>query len=231
MKKKISLRVIRRISFYYEALLKLNLPGDYYISSTQLEEITGVSCNQVRQDFFYLGISIGKQKKGYQVKKLFKELKKVLSIDTGADVIVIGAGKLGRALAEYKLFKVRNINVRALFDIKKELVGNSIMIKGEEVQVMHIDAMDKFLKENDHIKIALLTVPEQSAQALLDKMVMLGIKGIVNFTPRILKRPEKYKDVQIVNDCIGSSLYKVVYQIYHEDAENDSEPGIDRDQD
>jgi NADH/NAD ratio-sensing transcriptional regulator Rex len=84
MKKKISLRVIRRISFYYEALLKLNLPDDYYISSTQLEDITGVSCNQVRQDFFYLGISIGKQKKGYQVKRLFKELKKILSIDTGA---------------------------------------------------------------------------------------------------------------------------------------------------
>jgi NADH/NAD ratio-sensing transcriptional regulator Rex len=74
MKKKISLRVIRRISFYYEALLKLDLSDDSYISSRKLEEITGVSCNQVRQDFFYLGISIGKQKKGYQVKKLFKEL-------------------------------------------------------------------------------------------------------------------------------------------------------------
>ena len=98
MKKKISLRVIRRISFYYEALLKLDLADDDYISSTRLEEITGVSCNQVRQDFFDLGISIGKQKKGYQVKKLFKELKKILSIDAGADVIVIGAGRLGRAL-------------------------------------------------------------------------------------------------------------------------------------
>ena len=76
MKKKISLRVIRRISFYYEALLKLNLPEDAYVSSKKLEDVTGVSCNQVRQDFFYLGISIGKQKKGYQVHKLFLELKK-----------------------------------------------------------------------------------------------------------------------------------------------------------
>lgn len=214
MKKRISLRVIRRISFYYEALLKLNLPDDYYISSTQLEEITGVSCNQVRQDFFYLGISIGKQKKGYQVKKLFRELKKILSIDRGADVIVIGAGRLGRALSEYKLFKVRNINVRALFDTKEELVGNFVHVKGEEIPILHIDTLEDFLKTNTHIKIALLTVPEQSAQQLLDRLIASGIKGIVNFTPRILKRPDGSKDVQIVNDCIGASLYKIVYQIY-----------------
>lgn len=214
MKKKISLRVIRRISFYYEALLKLNLPDDYYISSTKLEEITGVSCNQVRQDFFYLGISIGKQKKGYQVKKLFKELKKILSIDTGADVVVIGAGRLGRALSEYKLFKVRNINVRALFDVKEDLVGNCVHVKGEDIPILHTDQMEEFLGQNQHIKIALLTVPEDSAQGLLDKLVDLGIKGIVNFTPRILKRPKNAKDIQIVNDCIGASLYKIVYQIY-----------------
>ena len=214
MKKKISLRVIRRISFYYEALLKLNLPDEYYISSTQLEEITGVSCNQVRQDFFYLGISIGKQKKGYQVKKLFKELKKILSIDRGADVIVIGAGRLGRALSEYKLFKVRNINVRALFDIKEDLVGNNVHVKGEEIPILHIDNLEDYINTNNHIKIALLTVPEQSAQGVLDKLIASGIKGIVNFTPRILKRPIGAKDVQIVNDCIGASLYKIVYQIY-----------------
>lgn len=214
MKKKISLRVIRRISFYYEALLKLNLPDDYYISSTQLEDITGVSCNQVRQDFFYLGISIGKQKKGYQVKKLFKELKKILSIDTGADVIVIGAGRLGRALSEYKLFKVRNINVRALFDIKEDLVGNKVHVKGEEIPIMHIEDLKDYLAVNDHIRIALLTVPEENAQGLLDQLIDFGIKGIVNFTPRILKRPSAAKDVQIVNDCIGASLYKIVYQIY-----------------
>lgn len=217
MKKKISLRVIRRVSFYYEALLKLNLPDDYYISSTQLEEITGVSCNQVRQDFFYLGISIGKQKKGYQVKKLFRELKKLLSIDTGADVIVIGAGRLGRALSEYKLFKVRNINVRALFDVKEDLVGNVVHVKGEEIPIMHIDSMQSYLKDNPQVKIALLTVPEQCAQSILDKMVELGIKGVVNFTPRILKRPDAPSDVQIINDCIGASLYKIVFQIYHQD--------------
>jgi len=214
MKKKISLRVIRRISFYYEALLKLNLPDDVYISSTKLEEITGVSCNQVRQDFFYLGISIGKQKKGYQVKKLFKELKKILSIDTGAQVVVIGAGRLGRALSEYKLFKVRNIDVKALFDVKEDLIGNCVHVKGEDIPILHIDSLEGFLQKNSEIKIALLTVPEENAQIILDQVVELGIKGIVNFTPRILKKPNNTKDVQIVNDCIGASLYKIVYQIY-----------------
>jgi len=190
------------------------LPDDVYISSTKLEEITGVSCNQVRQDFFYLGISIGKQKKGYQVKKLFKELKKILSIDTGADVIVIGAGRLGRALSEYKLFKVRNINVKALFDVKEDLVGNCVHVKGEDVPIHHINSLDSFLTENPGIKIALLTLPEENAQNLLDELIDLGIKGIVNFTPRILRRPTNAKDVQIVNDCIGASLYKIVYQVF-----------------
>jgi hypothetical protein len=132
MRKKISLRVIRRILFYYEALLKLNLPETMYISSKKLEEVTGVSCNQVRQDFFYLGISIGKQKKGYLVKKLFRELKKILSIDHGARVIIIGAGRIGQALSNYKLFKDHNITVKALFDIKPELVGTEVGKLGQK---------------------------------------------------------------------------------------------------
>ncbi|MDQ1352946.1 MAG: redox-sensing transcriptional repressor [Acidobacteriota bacterium] len=215
MKKKISLRVIQRISFYYEALLKLNLTDDSFISSKKLEEITGVSCNQVRQDFFYLGISIGKQKKGYQVKKLFRELRKILSIDRGAEVVVIGAGRLGRALSEYKLFKVRNIHVTALFDIKPGLVDTSVDIKGEEIPIYHTDRLEQYLKEHPEIKIALLSVPEHAAQETLDRLVSYGVKGIVNFAPRILKLPKSTKDVQLVNDCIGASLYKIVYQIYH----------------
>jgi redox-sensing transcriptional repressor len=215
MKKKISLRVIRRISFYYEALLKLDLPEDEYISSKKLEEITGVSCNQVRQDFFYLGISIGKQKKGYQVKKLFSELKRILSVDRGAKVIVIGAGRLGRALSEYKLFKVRNIHVAALFDIKPELVGKVLEVKSEKISIYHLDRLEAFLKGHKDIRIAMLAVPENAAQEVLDKLIKLGIKGIVNFAPRILKLPRSARNIQLVNDCIGDSLYKIVYQIYH----------------
>ncbi len=214
-KKKVSLRVIRRISFYYEALLKLNLDKNDYISSKKLEEITGVSCNQIRQDFFYLGISIGKQKKGYQVKKLFRELKKILSVDKGASVIVIGAGKLGRALAQYKLFKVRNIFVTALFDIKEELVGSKIKIGEREVPIYHMDKLSEYIKENPDVKIALLTVPESAAQDALEKVIENGIKGIVNFAPKILKLPKKSKGIHLVNDCIGASLYKIVYQLYH----------------
>jgi len=215
MKKKISLRVIRRISFYYEALLKLNLPEDSYISSKKLEEVTGVSCNQVRQDFFYLGISIGKQKKGYMVKKLFQELKKILSIDHGAKVIIVGAGRIGQALSNYKLFNDRNITVTALFDIKKDLVGSEIGKPGRKKPVLHIDQLELYLQENPDIKIALLTVPEEAAQETLDKLIGHGVKGIVNFAPKILKVPKEIRDVQVINDCIGTALYKIVYQLYH----------------
>jgi len=212
--KKISLRVIRRVSFYYEALLKLQLKENDYISSKKLESVTGVSCNQIRQDFFYLGISIGKQKKGYQVKKLNKELKGVLSVDKGAKVIVIGAGRLGRALSEYKLFKVRNIYVSALFDNKKELIGEQVETKGSTAPILDIKELDKYIQENNDVKIALLAVPESVAQEMSDKLISLGIKGIVNFAPKILRVPKDTDDIYIVNDCIGASLYKIVYQIY-----------------
>jgi redox-sensing transcriptional repressor len=215
MKKKISMRVIRRITFYYEGLLKLNISPDAYISSKRMEEITGISCNQIRQDFYYLGIAIGKQKKGYQVKKLFRELKKILSIDRGVKVIVIGAGRIGQALANYKLFRMRNIDVTALFDIKKELVGNRIGRLGEEKPVLHIDEIEEYLRQNPDVRIALLTVLEEAAQGILDRLVKAGIKGVVNFAPRILKLPQDARDVQMINDCIGTSLYKIVYQIYH----------------
>jgi redox-sensing transcriptional repressor len=214
-KKKISLRVIRRITFYYEALLKLDLPEEEYISSRKLEEITGVSCNQVRQDFFYLGISIGKQKKGYQVKKLFNELKRLLSVDKGAEVIVIGAGRLGRALAEFKLFKVRNIHVIALFDIKTEIIGKVLDVKGEKISIHHLDELEDFLGHHREVKIAMIAVPENAAQDVLDKLIARGIKGIVNFAPRILRVPRNARNIHLVNDCIGDSLYKIVYQIYH----------------
>jgi len=214
MKKKISLRVIKRISFYYEALLKLNLPQNSYISSKKIEEITGISCNQVRQDFFYLGISIGKQKKGYQVKKLFKELKKVLSIDRGARIVIIGAGRIGQALSNYKLFKDRNITVTSLFDIKPELIGKQVGKDDYQVPIMHINDLANYLQENHDIKIALLTIPEEAAQETLDMLLRVGIRGIINYAPKILKLPDEARDVHLVNDCIGASLYKVVYQLY-----------------
>jgi len=214
MKKKVSLRVICRISFYYEALLKLNLPENTYISSKKLEEVTGVSCNQVRQDFFYLGISIGKQKKGYLVKKLFRELKKILSIDHGARVIIIGAGRIGLALSNYKLFKGRNITVTALFDVKPELVGSEVGKPGQKKPVLHVEQLGPYLKDNPDIQIAMLAVPEEAAQESLDRLITHGIKGVVNFAPKILKVPREARDVQLINDCIGTSLYQIVFQLY-----------------
>ena len=79
----------------------------------------------------------------------------------------------------------------------------------------NIDKLGKFLKENTKIKIALLSVPDSVAQEMLDDLIGFGIKGIVNFAPRILRLPETAKDVHLVNDCIGASLYKIVYQIYN----------------
>jgi len=79
---------------------------------------------------------------------------------------------------------------------------------------MHIDGLEAYLRENPDIKIALLTVPEEAAQEILDKLIGHGIKGVVNFAPKILKVPKETRDIQLINDCIGTSLYKIVYQLY-----------------
>ena len=86
-------------------------------------------------------------------------------------------------------------------------------VRGEKIPIYHIDKLKKYLKENPGTEIALLTVPETSAQKVLDELVKLRIRGIVNFAPKILKLPKGARNVQLINDCIGASLYKIVYQI------------------
>ena len=101
-----------------------------------------------------------------------------------------------------------------MFDIKEELVGTTLNIRGEKIPILHTNKMSSYLKKHPEIKIALLSVPDSVAQEMLDKLIESGIKGVVNFAPRILKLPKSAKNVQLVNDCIGASLYKIVYQIY-----------------
>ncbi len=216
MKKNVSIRVIRRISLYYEALLKLDKPQDSYISSQVLEEITGISCNQIRQDFFYLGISIGKQKRGYNIKKLFDELQKILTADKGADVIVVGAGRLGCALSEYRFFRIRNINVVGLFDVKEELLDKPAVDSECKCNIYHVDRLEEFLESHPSVTIAILAVPEDAAQDMLDILIRCGIKGVVNFTPRILRLPAD-SDVILQNECLGASIYKIAYHLNQQD--------------
>jgi len=213
-RRNVSQRVIRRISFYYEALLKLGLPGDEYISSQKLQEITGVSSNQVRQDFFHLDISIGRQKKGYPVRQLLDELKKVLSIDAHAAVIVVGAGRLGCALAEFDLFRVRHIAMAGLFDIDPDGVAQRLKQPGT-IPVYHVDQLESFLATHPEARTAILAVPEDAAQTMLDRLVAAGVRAIVNYAPRILRVPPCDGPVTLVNDCIGSALYKVIFEMNH----------------
>jgi len=156
----------------------------------------------------------GQHRDRYRKRELLNELKKILNIEQGADLIVIGAGKLGKALANYKLFRARNIFVRAFFDVKEELKGKTIDIKENEIPIYHINDLLGFVKDNSNIKVALLTVPEENAQETFEKVLESGIKGIVNYTPRILRIPEGTKDIELVNDCLGISLYKVIYQLF-----------------
>lgn len=212
---KINLKVIRRILFYYEALLKDPLPEDAYISSAMVEGITGISNNQIRQDLFYLGLAIGRQKKGYRKGDLLRELKRILNIDQGADLIIIGAGKLGRALASYKLFRARNIRIKAFFDVKEGLVGTDYQVEEQQIPIYHLDTLEDFTQRYPAIDVALLTVPEEAAETVFQKVISAGVKGVVNYSPRILKPPASRanEDIRVINDCLAISLYQTIYQL------------------
>lgn len=214
--KDVNLKVIRRILYYYEALLKDPLPEDAYISSAMIEAVTGISNNQIRQDFFYLRLSIGRQKKGYRKKDLLRELRRILNVESGADLIIIGAGKLGRALANYKLFQARNIRIHALFDVKKKLIGTNYTTEGFSIPIYHLDRLEKYLGENPQIEVALLTVPESAAEEVFMRLLAAGVKGVVNYSPRILRIPDDRirKDMRVVNDCLAISLYQIIYQLH-----------------
>jgi redox-sensing transcriptional repressor len=214
--KKVNDRVIRRVLFYYEGLLKDSSPDEAYISSKRIQDITGISNNQIRQDLFYLGLSIGKQKKGYRKGDLLKELKKILKIQKGANLIVLGAGKLGRALASHKLLKARKINVKAFFDIKEGLVGEKIDISGEQIPVYDISYVEEFITQSPGIDIALLTVSEESSQEVFEKILLAGIRGVINYSPTILQIPKEIpaEEITLINDCLAISLYKVIYKLY-----------------
>ena len=214
--KKVNDRVIRRILFYYEGLLKDPSQAETYISSKRIQDITGISNNQIRQDLFYLGLSIGKQKKGYKKGDLLRELKKILKIQKGANLIILGAGKLGRAMGSHKLLHARKIKVKAFFDIKEGLVGKKFEISGEQIPVYHINFVEEFLQNNTDIDIALITVSEESSQNVFEKILFAGIRGVINYSPTILQIPPDIppEKVTLINDCLAISLYKVIYQLH-----------------
>lgn len=187
---KIPEATIARLSVYSRYLTKLEKEGVVKISSGHIAK--GISGNpaQVRKDFAYFG-EFGTRGVGYKVVELNNNIKRILGLNRVWDAIIVGAGNLGTALAQYGGFSERSFNVVGLFDNDEDKIGDNV----RDIAVKSIDDLEKFLDNND-VEIAILTVPAVNAQALANRLVDKGVKGILNFAPTVVNAPG---DVQVRN--------------------------------
>ena len=206
--KKISNAVIKRLPRYYRYLGELLENDVVRISSKELSERMGVTASQIRQDLNNFG-GFGQQGYGYNVEYLYSEIAKILGLENHYSVIVIGAGNLGQALANYTDFEKRAFVIKGLFDVNPRLVG--ISVRG--IEVMDMDSIQDFVNENN-VDIAVLTVPKMKAPQIANDLVAGGIKGIWNFAPVDLEIHDR--GVVVENVHLSESLMTLSYRIKNE---------------
>lgn len=202
--KKISKAVIGRLPRYYRYLGELIEEGVERISSNELSARMKVTASQIRQDLNNFG-GFGQQGYGYNVKYLYAEIAKILGIDQQHNLIIIGAGNLGQAIANYTNFERRGFVIKGMFDINPKLIG--LVIRG--IEIRSVDEMEGFIKEND-IQIAALTIPKTKAPEIADRLVKAGIKAIWNFAHTDLSVPD---NVVVENVHLSESLMRLSYRV------------------
>lgn len=208
----ISKAVIKRLPRYYRYLGELIAEGVERISSNELSAKMRVTASQIRQDLNNFG-GFGQQGYGYNVPYLYEEIGKILGLDKTHHMIIIGAGNLGQALANYVKFEKRGFKIVGIFDVNPVLKG--ISIRGNEIRMM--EELPQFLKE-EKVEIATLTLPKNNAAEAADLLVKNGIKAIWNFAHLDLNVP---KDVIVENVHLSESLMRLSYNLNCQAAEQE----------
>ena len=202
--KQISKAVIKRLPRYYRYLGELLEDNVERISSNDLSKKMRVTASQIRQDLNNFG-GFGQQGYGYNVKFLYTEIGKILGLDTVHPMIIVGAGNLGQALANYVEFEKRGFKLVGIFDVNPVLEG--IAVRGIEIQM--ISDLPFFLKENN-VEIAILTLPKNKAIDMADILIENGIKAIWNFAHVDLDTPD---GVIVENVHLSESLMTLSYNL------------------
>lgn len=202
--KQISKAVIKRLPRYYRYLGELLEDNVERISSNDLSKKMRVTASQIRQDLNNFG-GFGQQGYGYNVKYLYTEIGKILGLDTLHPMIIVGAGNLGQALANYVEFEKRGFKLVGIFDVNPVLEG--IAVRGIEIQM--ISDLPFFLKENN-VEIAILTLPKNKAIDMADILIENGIKAIWNFAHVDLDTPD---GVIVENVHLSESLMTLSYNL------------------
>jgi redox-sensing transcriptional repressor len=194
--------VVRRLPVYLRILDNLIRNDVEIISSKELSDETGFTAEQIRKDLAFFG-AFGTRGTGYNTSFLREQILRIIGLDDQTNIVVVGAGHLGTALIRYNVTKNPYVNVVAAFDIDPAVIGEKIL----DVEVMPISEMKKVV-DTYTVKVAVLTVPSEQAQAAVEKIVENGINVIFNFAPTKLRVPE---GVYVHNADLSIELQSLIY--------------------
>ncbi len=202
--KKVPAVVIKRLPRYYRYLGELLKQNITRISSNALSQKMNVTASQIRQDFNYFG-GFGQQGYGYNVEYLYNEIGKILGLNDGDTMIIVGAGNLGRALASHSNFEKRGFKLVGVFDNNAHIIGSTI----NGVQVKDIKELESFMA-NNRVDIAILTTPKHAVQSVAERLVKCGIRGLLNFSYAELSLPA---GIAVENVHISDPMMTLSYKI------------------
>lgn len=199
LKGKIPQAVITRLSLYYRLILESRKS---FLSSDEIAHLADFTSAQVRRDLAYFG-QFGTPGKGYDTKALAESILKILGLDRKWDVALVGVGNLGSALLSYRGFSKQGFKISCAFDTDPGKIGRKV----NSVVIRHIKDAQRLVKEKG-IRIAILAVPGEAAQEIVDMLVKAGIKAILNFSPI---RPKLDKSVAVLNIDLSIELERLAH--------------------
>lgn len=211
---KVSMAVVRRLPKYHRYLGELMEKDIKRISSYELSKLTGFTASQIRQDFNNFG-GFGQQGYGYNVEELYIQLGNILGLDKGYNTIIIGAGNLGQAIANYRNFDDRGFSLVGIFEKNPRYMG----LKIRDIPIMDIDELEGFSKKQK-IDIAVITAPKEAAQEIADRVVEIGVEAIWNFAPVDIKVPE---GIVVENVHLSESLLALSFLIKESKCKSEDE--------
>jgi len=187
MQRQIPEVVVTRLPMYLRALAPLDVEGVDFVSSRGLGERLRMTPAQIRKDLSYFG-KFGRQGRGYNVSRLYSELQQILGLNRQWLMAVVGVGRLGRAIMDYKGFIPEGFKVVAAFDKDRNLIGKKV----SGVVIEDIADLEKSVREKS-VDIAIVAVPGADAQGVIDKLVQTGIRSILNYAPVSARVPKGVK--------------------------------------
>ena len=209
--RKVAESTVRRLSLYLRFLEEFEGQGMATVSSGALASRGGTTSAQVRKDLSFFG-SFGKRGLGYPVPELADRLREILGLKRRYRVALIGAGKIGSALVQYRGFRQRGFDIVAIFDSDPGTIGR----QWNGLTVLGVDTLEDELRRQP-IDMAVLVTPADAAQAVTDRLLALGVKAILNFSPGTLEVPP---DVKLKSVDLTVSLENLSFFLAQADVEN-----------